>query len=269
MAHLTLGGRRLEFTLRPPAHAGAPTIVFLHEGLGSLELWRTFPHALATRTGCGMLVYSRWGYGRSASRSTRWSPSFMHDEALKTLPAVMAHFDLNRPILYGHSDGGSIALIAAARRPSVIRAVITEAAHVIVEHVSVEGVRRLRARYDSGDLRQRLERYHGPNTQALFDGWTETWLGSDFRTWDLRPLLPLVHCPVLAMQGDADEFGTGAQVDAMACGVAGPVETWILSDCGHTPHREHRRAVLERSTAFIAGVTDGRGLFRMESSHRT
>lgn len=254
MPDVTIAGHRLEYHHTPPPEPGGATIVFLHEGLGSLAQWRRFPGDVAHRSGCGVLAFSRWGYGRSDPRPRPWPISFLHDEAADTLPALLRHFDLERAILYGHSDGGSIALIAAALTPNLIRGAVTEAAHVMIEDVTVQGITNAVGEYRAGPLRARLTRQHGANTEALFAGWTGVWQHPEARQWDLLPLLPRIVCPVLAIQGTLDDFGTAAQVDAIAAGVSGPADTWLIEGCGHAPHRERAAAVAERAASFIERI---------------
>lgn len=258
MPDVVVLGRRLEYRQSPPPTPDAPTIVFLHEGLGSLDGWRDFPDRLGAAAGCGLLAYSRWGHGRSERRLPPWPATFMHDEAERGLPALLESCGVGPVILYGHSDGGSIALLFAARHPGRARAVITEAAHVMVEDVTTAGIAAAQREFDAGPLATKLERQHGPNTAALFAAWSGVWLSPEFAAWDLRPDLPAVRCPVLALQGLADQYGTPAQVQAIAGGVAGPVETWLIEGCGHAPHREIAGDVLVKAAAFIrAAVVRG------------
>lgn len=251
MPDVAVLGRRLEYRQTPPPTPDAPTIVFVHEGLGSLDGWRDFPDRLGAAAGCGLLAYSRWGHGRSERRPPPWPATFMHDEAEHALPALLETCGLGPVILYGHSDGGSIALLFAARFPSLARAVITEAAHVMVEDATTAGIVAARRQFDAGPLAARLARQHGANAATLFEAWSGAWLSPEFAAWDLRPDLSAVRCPVLAFQGLADQYGTPAQVRAIAGGVAGLVETWLIDGCGHAPHREAPDAVLDRVATFI------------------
>lgn len=251
MPDTIIDGHRLEFRLTPPAEALMPTVVFLHEGLGCLASWRDFPERLAQRTGCGLLIYSRWGYGASEARPTPWPLSYLHDEARTDLPALLRTCGLTDTVLFGHSDGGSIALIAAAADPGLTRGIITEAAHVMVEDVTLDGLRAALARFETDEFHAALVRLHGANADAVFGGWSTAWLSPAFRSWDIRPLLPEVTCPVLAIQGVDDEYGSEAQVESIAALVSGPVEPWSVRDCGHTPHREKADDVLDRAAAFI------------------
>jgi pimeloyl-ACP methyl ester carboxylesterase len=228
-----------------------PTLVLLHEGLGSVSMWRDFPDALVERTGCGALVYSRAGHGASAPPATPRGVRFMHEEALTVLPALLERLGIAIPILVGHSDGASIAIIHAASAP--VRALVLMAPHVFVEACSIESIERMRTLYRTTDLRDRLARYHA-NVDAAFHGWNDVWLDPAFRTWNLEPYLPAITCPVLVLQGEDDEYGTRRQVDAIAAQAGGRVEVEMLPHCGHSPHRDQRPRVLERIATFIDTV---------------
>jgi pimeloyl-ACP methyl ester carboxylesterase len=248
---IRIAGHRLEVVSQPPASPDLPWTVFLHEGLGSAGHWRDFPARVAARTGCGALTYSRWGYGRSDARPRSWPATFLDEEATAILPALLAKFGIARPVLFGHSDGGSIALIYAAAFPDAARGVIAEAAHVMVEEIQLTGVARTRQRFLDGDLRARLRTQHGEHVDDTVLGWTDTWLRPDLRTWDIRPRLPSIRCPVLVIQGREDDYGTLAHVEDTVAGVGGRAETLVLDDCGHVPHREKAREVLAAVTRFI------------------
>lgn len=244
------GGRRLAVRLiawerRPPC------LVFLHEGLGSIAQWQDFPQELAEAAALPALVYERYGHGRSDPLGEPRQPAYLHEEALIALPEVLRACAAGDPLLVGHSDGGSIALIYASRagadRPA--RAVVTMAAHVFVEPESLAGIRRTVAAYETGGLRRRLEHYHGDRTDRLFRGWADIWLSEAFR--DFRIELSGVECPVLALQGEDDEYGTPEQLRRIAAGVRGPVETELIPRCGHAPYRQARETVLRRVVEFI------------------
>lgn len=253
MPTLVAGGHRLDIDIIVPAAAELPTVVFLHEGLGSRSLWRGFPRRVRDALGYGTLAYSRWGHGASDPRPGDWPISFMHDEALHVLPEVLARAGQTEPpVLFGHSDGGSIALIFAAHYPGSARAVVTEAAHVMVEDVTIASIAEARERYRSGELRARLARHHGEGTDSLFSGWSGAWLSPAFRQWDIRALLPAVRCPVLAIQGRDDRYGTPAQLDAIVAGAGGPVTPLLIDHCGHAPHAEQPDGVLAAVTTFLA-----------------
>jgi pimeloyl-ACP methyl ester carboxylesterase len=256
MPLVDIAGARLEYDWIAPARAGEPTLVFLHEGLGSVSLWRDFPRALATWTGCGALVYSRLGHGRSDPFRAARTPRFMHDEALVTLPAVLRQFSIEDAILVGHSDGGSIAIIYAGSGLGPVRGLLLEAPHVFVEDLSVASIARVRVLYESSDLAARLARHHGTNTDTMFRGWNDVWLLPEFRDWNLEAFLPSIQAPILLIQGENDEYGTRRQVEAIAAQAGGSVSTLLLADCGHAPHVDRSNEVLEAMAAFIDELTD-------------
>ena len=236
----------------------APPLVFLHEGLGSVSTWRDVPDVLATRTGCAALVYSRHGHGASEPPPAPRGVRFMHDEATSVLPELLETHDIRDPILIGHSDGGSIALIYAGSVPSgstrTPRGLVLLAPHVFVEDCSIESIMRMRERYATTDLRERLAVHHGDNVDAAFRGWNDVWLDPAFRNWNIEEYLGEITCPVLVIQGEDDEYGTRRQVDVIAAQVGGPVEVDLLPRCGHAPHRDHRELVLKRIASFIERV---------------
>jgi pimeloyl-ACP methyl ester carboxylesterase len=229
--------------------AGRPVLVFLHEGLGSVALWRDFPRRVCEATGCAGIVYDRLGYGQSTPLRRERSIHYLHEYALHELPAVLDQHLAGRPhIVVGHSDGGSIALIHAAGQPAGLRGVVTLAAHVIVEDVTLVGIRAARIAYDEGKLRA-LERYHGAKTDQIFKAWADTWLRPAFAHWDIRYLLPSIACPVLALQGSADQYGTVAQLDAIAAGVP-HAQVRMLEGRGHAPHAETPEVLAGLIAAF-------------------
>lgn len=234
---------------RVAGRAGRPVLVFLHEGLGSIGMWRDFPDALCAATGCPGIVYDRPGHGGSSAVRGPRGPAFFDEEASRVLPALLAACDIDDVILIGHSDGGTIALLHAVRFP--VRALVLEAAHVFVEQICLDGVAAACKAWRDTDLPQRLARHHGGNTEAMFFAWADMWAADWFRVWSIEGLLADVSCPVLAIQGVADEYGTPAQLDAIARGVTGPVETWLVPDSGHSPHLHARDAVLAKMACFI------------------
>ncbi|HZH26004.1 MAG TPA: alpha/beta hydrolase [Azospirillaceae bacterium] len=254
------GGRRLEVRRFPATRPGAPPMVFLHEGLGSIGLWRDTPGKLAAATGGEAIVYSRQGYGRSEPPSGPRGLDYLHREALGVLPELLDRLGIERPVLVGHSDGGSIALIHAAHAAGAARpptGLIVEAAHVFVEDVTLAGIRDAVAAYRTTPLRDRLARYHD-DVDHVFHAWADTWLSPPFRDWNIEALLPQVACPILVIQGDRDEYGTPAQVEAIAAQVSGPARTFLVPDCGHTPHRERADVVLPAMAAFLKELEDRR-----------
>jgi len=253
---VTAGGKRLEYLWFGPAAGDAPTIVFLHEGLGSAELWRGFPARLAGETGCGALVYSRAGYGASDAVGLPRPIRFMHDEAV-VLGEVLDRLGIETHLLFGHSDGASIALIHAGSelRPG-LRGMVAEAPHVFAEPHGLASIAKIADVYRDTDLRERLARHHGANVDTAFRGWNEVWLHPEFRAWNIEEYLPHIRVPVLVVQGESDEYGTWAQVEAIRRRSGGPVEALGLPECGHSPHREHPGAVLAASAAFVRRCLD-------------
>ena len=253
-ADLDIDGRRqrLEYAWIGDARRDAPVIVFLHEGLGSLAMWKDFPQVLCAATGTRGLVFSRHGYGRSTPRpaTERWPVEFMHAQAHAVLPAFFARAGLtDAPWLFGHSDGGSIALLHAAAFPECVAGLVVVSPHVFVEDVTVASIERARAAYSTTDLRQRLARYHG-DPDSAFHGWNDIWLDPAFRAWNIEDCLPRIRCPLLAVQGENDEYGTMAQVDAIARLVP-HARLLKLPACGHSPHRDQPAALSGAVAAFL------------------
>lgn len=244
-------GQGLEYRWIGARPEDAPTIVFLHEGLGCLAMWRDFPDRLAAAAGCGALVYSRTGYGASDPVREPRPVRFMHDEALDVLPAVIEHFQLGEVILFGHSDGASIAVIYAGAHLGPVRALVLEAPHVFVEPVCVERIARIAEEYETTRLRDRLTRYHGGNTDSMFRTWTDVWLRPEFRQWNIEEYLPAIESPVLVVQGEDDEYGTVRQVDSILTQVGGPAKSLVLPRCGHSPHSDRPDEVLEAVGQFV------------------
>jgi pimeloyl-ACP methyl ester carboxylesterase len=201
--------------------------------------------------GWGGLVYNRQGYGGSDPFRPPLTPQFMHHEALEVLPRVLDAFEIARPILFGHSDGASMALIYAGAHPDSPAALILEAPHVFVEPVTVASIAAIRNSYRSTDLRARLERHHGSNVDLLFESWAGIWLSDEFRPWNIEEYLPAITSPTLVIQGKDDEYGTARQVEAVAAGVSGRVETCLLEGCRHSPHIDRREAVEAAAVRFL------------------
>jgi pimeloyl-ACP methyl ester carboxylesterase len=227
-----------------------PALVLLHEGLGSVELWRAVPDALHEATGRRVVAYSRAGYGRSGPAVLPRPVSYMHDEADVVLPALLDDLAIARPVLVGHSDGASIAVLhAGAGRP--VAGLVLIAPHVVVEDVSVASIAAARDAYATTDLRDRLARYHD-DVDATFRGWNDVWLSPAFRSWDITARLAAITAPVLVVQGADDPYGTTRQVDLIAAGVSGPCDVLLLPGVGHAPHLEAPAEVLAAITAFVA-----------------
>jgi len=219
-------------------------------------MWRDFPDRLSSATGCGALVYSRLGYGGSDPVHGPRSLRFMHDEALHVLPAIVERFQIKDLILFGHSDGASIAIIYAGSGRRPLRALVLEAPHVFIEPVCIESIRRIANEYETTPLRDRLARYHGANTESMFKSWTEVWLSPEFPAWNIEEYLPAITSPVLVVQGEEDQYGTLKQVEAVLTHVAGPAQSLVLPDCGHAPHSQHPDEVLDAASRFLRQILD-------------
>ena len=243
MPHLAADGHSLDYVVHGDA-AGPGTLVFLHEGLGSIGLWRRFPDELRQRTRRAGVVYSRYGYGWSDVAPEARRPDYMHHEALVVLPTVLDALDVRRPVLVGHSDGASIALIATGAGVVDVERLVLLAPHVFVEDVSIIGIEAARAAYETTDLPARLARHHR-DADATFRGWNDVWLAPEFRAWNIEGYLGGVTCPLLCIQGLDDQYGTLAQLDAIVAGVAGPWERMELAECGHSPQLDRPEATLD------------------------
>ena len=243
------------------AHVGvrdtsAPLLIFLHEGLGSVAMWRDFPSKLCAASGARGVVYSRPGYGKSSPRphDKKWGVDFMHAQARNVLPAFFAAIGIDtardKPWLFGHSDGGSIALIHAASFAQNVSGVIVAAPHIFVEEIAVTSIAQTRQTYLHTDLRAKLSRHHD-DVDSAFWGWNDIWLNPAFRSWNIEALLPHITCPLLAIQGVGDEYGTMAQIDGIARAVP-HAKLVKLENCGHSPHRDQADAVIAAVKNFIA-----------------
>ena len=237
---------------RIPGQAQQSTLVFLHEGLGSVALWRDWPARLCARLGCAGLVYSRQGYGQSATRPEvrgpgRLQPDYMHHEALQVLPALLRQLDIARPVLVGHSDGGTIALLHAAHH--AVSACIVLAPHVIVEEVSVRSIEAARKAFEHGPLRARLAPFHA-DVDCAFWQWNDIWLSPAFRHYDIRQEIASISAPLLAIQGEDDPYGSMAQIDDIAQSVP-HAQRLKLAQCGHSPHRDQPEAVARAIGDFL------------------
>jgi pimeloyl-ACP methyl ester carboxylesterase len=253
---LEVDGRRLEAAWHGPTpEPGVPALVFLHEGLGCVAMWRDFPQRLAEATGLPALVYSRFGYGASDTVELPRPLTYMHEEGGEILPRVLQAAGITDPILVGHSDGASISVIYAGGSPLPgLRGLILEAPHVFCEDVSVTSIAEAARVYKETNLRERLARYHGCNVDAAFWGWNKAWLDPEFLHWNLEEFLPRIAVPTLVIQGEDDEYGTAAQVEAITRQTPS-AEALMLPKCGHSPHRDQPERTLAAMVAFVAGLT--------------
>lgn len=250
---LLVDGVRLEALRYPAREPGLPTLVFLHEGLGCVSLWRDFPQRLCAATGCGGLLYSRRGYGGSDPCDLPRPLDYMACEAIEVLPRVLDEAGVGPHLLIGHSDGGSIALIyAGSEYRGDLRALVTLAPHVICEQLSVDSIARAQEAFEEGELRARLQKYHGDNVDCAFRGWNRAWLDPAFRDWDITSYLPGISVPQLVIQGLDDEYGSIMQPGLIKKHSSGPVELQLLPQCGHSPCRDQP----EQSLALMAGFID-------------
>ena len=230
----------------------AAELVFLHEGLGSVSHWKDFPARVAQVTGCPVTVYSRYGSGNSEVLTEARGVRYMHEEALEALPELLSRLEVDRPILVGHSDGASIALIYAGTHDRV-RALVLLAPHVFVEELSVASIAAAKAQFETTNLSERLARHHR-DARRTFWGWNDIWLHPDFRSWNIEPYLPRLTCPVLVIQGFEDQYGTMKQVQSIQRQAAGPVEVLALENCRHSPQRDQPEATLRAITTFVDRV---------------
>lgn len=240
---------RLETQWVGAATSTLPTVVFLHEGLGSVAMWKDFPHRFCEANGLRGLMFSRYGYGRSTPKpaAEHWLPGFMHAQAHEVLPALISDLGIERPWLFGHSDGGSITLLHAARFP--VAGIVVVAPHVFVEDISVTSIAAARVAFETADLRQRLAKYHD-DVDSAFRAWNDAWLSPAFRDWNIEADIETIACPLLAVQGEDDEYGTLEQIRAIARRVP-QTRLRVLAHCGHSPHRDQPDALIREAGAFI------------------
>lgn len=233
-----------------------PTIIFLHDSLGCIKLWRDFPEKLGELTKCNILVYDRQGYGTSCSLLNPKRDNFYLEQEADLLSELMAYWDIDKAILFGHSDGGSIALIAARKYPEKIVGIITEGAHVFVEDITVSGIEEAIQLYKTTDLKTRLEKYHSNKTDEMFWAWASTWTTSEFKDWNIEVFLPKIECPSLIIQGEQDEYGTLKQVEHITNKTKGTSIQMVIPKVKHTPHKEVPKMILEKSSEFINQIIE-------------
>jgi len=254
MEHVQVNGVRLEVQRLPaPATQSLAPIVFLHEGLGSVAMWRDWPASVCAAAGRAGIVYSRRGYGQSepvldVRSAGRRAPDYLHREAFEVLPELLARLGIEQPVLLGHSDGGSIALLYASRHP--VAACVVMAPHVIVEDVSVKSIEEARLAYETGPLRERLLRYHA-DVDGAFWQWNDIWLDPAFRSFDIRDDCRSIEAPVLAIQGVDDPYGTLRQIEDIAP-TRGPFSKRVLQACGHSPQRDQAQLTTRYIAEFLA-----------------
>jgi pimeloyl-ACP methyl ester carboxylesterase len=249
---------RLEYRWIAHERRDAPLLVFLHEGLGSIAIWRDWPEKVCAAAGCRGLMYSRYGYGQSTPRPAeeKLTPDYLHEQAHEVLPALLAALgvdaEADKPVFYGHSDGGSIALLYASRYPQAVAGIAVAAPHIFVEDVTIEGICQARELYLATDLRGKLARYHA-DVDSAFWGWNDAWLDPAFRDWNIEDEVRGIRCPVLTMQGEGDQYGTMEQIRGIAR-LAPQTRLLEIPACGHTPHKDQPAIVSQALVDFMAGL---------------
>jgi pimeloyl-ACP methyl ester carboxylesterase len=247
---IDVNGKKL-YTEYNNSFKNKPTIIFLHDSLGSTQLWRDFPVKLSEQTECNVLVYDRLGYGKSFPMLTHERENNYMETEADVLNDLLNELNLRDIILFGHSDGGTIALIFASKYPEKVRATICEAGHIFVENVTVKGVKDALDAYNTTNLLERLQKYHGDKVDMIVKAWTEIWLSERFRSWNIEYVLKNIKSSLLFIQGEADEYGTLEQVEKTVSQVSGSAEKFIIPNVGHTPHKEVPEIVLEKAVEFI------------------
>jgi len=230
-----------------------PLIVFLHEGLGSIRQWKNFPQKLCNQLKFQGLIYDRYGYGLSEQLKEERKITFLHDEGLIYLPGLLENLKIkNKLILIGHSDGGSIALIYASVFSENLLCIISEAAHVMLEDISLQGIRSIKNEYEQNEsFRKMFSKYHPGKAENMFYNWVNTWLSPDFKNWNIENLLEKITAPVLAIQGDKDEYGTYKQLESIRNHSASEVEIFYIPQCGHTPHLQAEEMVFQKMSSYV------------------
>lgn len=252
--NLVVGGHKLAYQwVNDDSHnPEKPVIIFLHEGLGCMKLWKDFPLMLCRMTGCRGLMYDRYGYGKSEKIQEPRENDFLYHEASGVLPELLENLGISeRVMLFGHSDGGTIALIFSALYPEKTVALVAESSHIFLEPVTVRGIEQAVYAYKNNGLREKLLKYHGDNTDSMFYSWANVWTSGETSSWSIELILPEIQAPVLAIQGEDDNYGTTLQTETITSGVGGPGEFLHIPQCGHIPHHEQRDIVLKKTAAFF------------------
>jgi pimeloyl-ACP methyl ester carboxylesterase len=251
---LVIGGHKLSYQWinNNSFNQVKPVIVFLHEGLGCMQMWKDFPLDLCRKTGFRGLMYDRYGYGESAKIEEPRENDFLYREAARVLPELLAKLEVNEPVLlFGHSDGGTISLIFAALYPEKAAAIVAESSHIFMEPVTLRGIKQAISAYKNDLLKEKLEKYHGEKTDSMFYSWANVWTSEETSGWSIELILPEITSPVLAIQGEDDNYGTPLQTETIASTVNGPSSVLHIEDCGHIPHHEQRETVLKNTAEFF------------------
>jgi len=242
-----------------PEERHRESILLFHDSLGCVDLWRDFPQQLASATGRRVVAYDRLGFGRSDPHPGPLSPAFIREEVVEVVPRLRQALKLDTIVAFGHSVGGAMAIMTAAHSPAGCTAVVTESAQSFVEDRTLTGIRAAQADFESPGQMERLQRYHGTNARWVLNAWIETWLSPAFASWSLDDVLPAVKCPVLAIHGDQDEYGSLRHPERITRLAGGAARALILENCGHVPHREQPARVLQAVTLFLASLAGGLG----------
>ena len=255
-AGIQVGADTFEVLDLPATATGLPPLLLLHEGLGSVSMWGSFPSVLAQATGARVVAYSRLGFGKSSARSMPYTNRFMHEEAFDTLPPLRRSLGLDRPVLVGHSTGGSMALLHAAHDPAGVAGVVAMAPLLDVEDGNLASIREARRIFEGTAWRQKLARHHDHPIDQVFTAWNDTWLAPGFREWTIVADLATLRCPVLAIVGRDDPYSTPRQLDLLAQGAtrAARIERLELAECGHVPYRDHPDTVRDAIAAYVHGL---------------
>lgn len=257
MSRVHIKGREIRYQFLNEEHQDgkSPMLVFLHDALGSIGTWKEVPERISDATELPALIHDRYGHGGSEPLREMRQKQYMHVEGESSLPLLLNALGVREPvILIGHSDGASIALLFAAAFPERVQGIVSEAAHVFVEDITLDGVRKTREQFRKGKLERVLEAYHDTNTRPIFHAWAETWLSASFRDWDITQRLPLIDSPILAIQGREDEYGSSEQLKAIVDGVKGEADPFIVPECGHVPHHEAPEVVIPRIVDFVNAI---------------
>lgn len=233
-----------------------PTIIFLHDSLGCIKLWQDFPEKLGELTKCNILVYDRQGYGKSCSFSYSKRDNYYMEQEADLLNELLDYWQIDKAFLFGHSDGGSIALITAGKYPDKIKGIITEGAHIFVEDVTINGIEEAIKLYKTTDLKSKLEKYHGNKTDEMFWAWASTWTTNEFRNWNIEKFLPKIVCSSLIIQGEEDEYGTLKQVERITTQTNGKSNQLIIQNVKHTPHKEVPELILQKASEFLNQIIE-------------
>ncbi|MCF6246233.1 MAG: alpha/beta hydrolase [Desulfobacula sp.] len=251
---LSIHSKKIEIQWHNKEIKNRPCLIFLHEGLGCTAMWKEFPGLVSQKTNCPALVFSRLGYGKSDASTLPWKLNFMHKEALKLLPEIIKAAKIKNYILIGHSDGGSIGIIfSGSPHATGLKGLITLAAHVFCEQISVDSIFQAKINYENGNLKQGLEKYHEKNTENAFRGWNDAWLNPKFMHWNIEKYLKHIQVPMLSLQGKDDQYGTPKQLESIKTKVAN-IGTLLLDNCKHAPHSEQTKIALDLIARFISKV---------------